>query len=77
MVASTAASHRTSECAWYFVAYTFDTTLGVTIAVLLHSGIVRAARWHIARFGAIDAPLDEDASWVVVITHCGEYGKSF
>ena len=36
VVASSSTGHATSECAWYFVAYTFDTTLGVTIAILLH-----------------------------------------
>ena len=37
-------SVRVSQCAWYFVAFTFDTTLGVAIALWLHTAAVNAAK---------------------------------
>lgn len=33
-----------SSCSWYFVAYTFDTTLGVLLTVLLHRLVVHQAK---------------------------------
>mmetsp|Transcript_18975 Transcript_18975/g.57310 ORF Transcript_18975/g.57310 Transcript_18975/m.57310 type:complete len:324 (-) Transcript_18975:5-976(-) len=72
VVASISSGHATSECAWYFVAYTFDTTLGVTLAILLHRAAVRAAvRWR----GAPDPEAAQAPSgWVHAIAHCGDYG---
>lgn len=34
-------SQSTSQCAWYFVAYTFDTTIGVLLTILLHKATLR------------------------------------
>ena len=73
MAASSRVGHATSECAWYFVAYTFDTTLGVTLAIVLHNAAVRGAQ-----------QLQESAEsfeptgirmWAAVIAKCGDYGK--
>lgn len=61
-----AAQDYVSQCAWYFVAFTFDTTLGVAIALGLHTGAVSAAR---------RLTLDEPRSPVLVsIAECGSYG---
>jgi len=75
MVASTSAGHATSECAWYFVAYSFDTTLGVSLAIGLHAA---AVRWARARQAAAAAAADPPAkhSWAVTIAACGDYGVS-
>lgn len=52
--------------------YTFDTTLGVTLAVLLHRLLVR---WAARRRAAPDpeAALDR-FSWVQAVATCGDYG---
>ncbi len=44
IVASHKATVSTSECAWYFVAFTFDTTLGVVITIALHRACLHVAR---------------------------------
>ncbi|KDD72739.1 hypothetical protein H632_c2954p0, partial [Helicosporidium sp. ATCC 50920] len=36
--------HRSSECAWYFVAFVADTTLGVLLTLGLHSALLWASR---------------------------------
>lgn len=35
----------TSECSWYFVAFTFDTTIGLLLTIGLHKAALRGARW--------------------------------
>lgn len=42
---SRVASEQTSECSWYFVAFTFDTTLGLALTIGLHKAALRLARW--------------------------------
>ncbi|KAL4452727.1 hypothetical protein ABPG75_008389 [Micractinium tetrahymenae] len=42
---SRVASEQTSECSWYFVAFTFDTTIGLALTIGLHKTALRVARW--------------------------------
>lgn len=39
-------SRGSSECGWYLVVYSIDTTLGVSLAILFHKLIVLVARRH-------------------------------
>ena len=57
---------QVSECAWYFVAFTFDTTLGVAIALGLHSAAVTAAKW-------LSREEPQGSPWIS-IAECGNYG---
>lgn len=73
LVVSTRSGRTISECAWYFVAFCFDTTLGVSLAVLLH-------RWFIRLAGALVRPPDPESArvpsgWAYSISHCGDYGE--
>ena len=63
------AHHRhVSQCAWYFVAFTFDTTLGVAIALGLHTAAVKAAKRLVS---------EEPRSPVLIsIAECGNYGEA-
>ena len=63
-----AARATVSECAMYLIAFTFDTMLGVAIALGLHTAAVRAARRWTAQ---------ESSSPVLVsIAECGSYGEA-
>ncbi|KAK9805878.1 hypothetical protein WJX73_000180 [Symbiochloris irregularis] len=55
-----------SECAWYFVAFTFDTTLGVAIALGLHTAAVRTARHFTKK--------EKPHPVLLSIAECGNYG---
>lgn len=68
IVASHKATVKTSECAWYFVAFTFDTTLGVAITVALHRVCLHAARVANARRATPSHVLD-------ALIECGHYGR--
>ena len=72
MAASSRVGHATSECAWYFVAYSFDTTLGVTLAISLHNAAVRGALR--LQDGGVAAEPSGFREWAAVIANCGEYG---
>lgn len=68
MVIAIVAAHRTahtSECAWYFVAFTFDTTLGVAITIALHRGVLQALESIHAR---------RPSQAIVAVLECGKYG---
>ncbi|KAK9803969.1 hypothetical protein WJX72_009098 [[Myrmecia] bisecta] len=70
LVAEGGASHA-SECAWYFVAFSFDTTLGVSVAVGIHKLAVRQAREWTAIKGL---STDAREPWYSTIAECGNYG---
>lgn len=78
MAASTTGGHTTSECAWYFVAYTFDTTLGVTVAIALHNAVVRWARNIQQTAAAAGSAVGLAPQWTctTAIASCGDYGAS-
>ena len=77
VVASTRGGRETSECAWYFVAFTFDTTLGVALAVAMHRLLVRAAKARLAAAAAADiARAVKQRSWAATIAVCGDYGAA-
>lgn len=69
----------TSECSWYFVAFTVDTTAGVLFTIALHSAALRLAEWHSA---GVHRPLESDSTpvgvenepWSAAIAACGSYG---
>ena len=63
-VVSGRSDHLVSECAWYFVAFLLDTSLGVALAIALHSAAVKVAR---ARAAA--------NSFAAIVADCGNYGK--
>ncbi|PRW61104.1 hypothetical protein C2E21_0645 [Chlorella sorokiniana] len=46
LIAQRAATAHSSECAWYFMAFTFDTTLGLLLTILLHKAALRCAAWY-------------------------------
>eukprot|EP01025_Chloroclados_australasicus_P024771 TRINITY_DN24850_c0_g1_i1.p1 TRINITY_DN24850_c0_g1~~TRINITY_DN24850_c0_g1_i1.p1 ORF type:complete len:337 (+),score=33.94 TRINITY_DN24850_c0_g1_i1:185-1195(+) len=48
LVQSRTKSAWTSECSWYFVVFTVDTTLGVMLALMMHRFCVRTANAIIA-----------------------------
>ena len=57
------------------MAFTFDTTLGVALAVLMHKLLVRAAKARLAAATAAEAPgTARKRSWAATIAVCGDYG---
>lgn len=46
------ASAASSECAWYFVAYTFDTTLGLLLTLAFHRAVLKLAKLWKKRYGS-------------------------
>lgn len=74
---------RTSACSWYFVVFTADTTVGVSITILLHNLVVRTARWFERnRYAKLQADTNPDTMWGHVVdqrwfnylARCGYYG---
>lgn len=53
----------------YFVAFSFDTTLGVSIAIVFHKAAVKWAKQLASRQGS------EDISWQKALAECGSYGE--
>lgn len=68
VLASRAQAHEVSSCAWYFVAFSFDTTLGVSIAIIFHKAAVKWAKQMASRQGP------DDMSWQKSLAECGSYG---
>lgn len=69
-------SQGTSECSWYFVIYTMDTTLGVSLTLMMHEACLRAARSKLARGLPSDGHLHvENASLWDDLISCGQYGQ--
>jgi len=72
-----------SECAWYFFAFSFDTTVGVTLTLILHNAILRRLRDALASsqdsigiaLPLILPPPQQHESWKVAIADCGQYGN--
>lgn len=58
-------THRSTGCCRYFVAFSFDTTLGVALAIGLHSLAVKAARQRADRSG-----------FAACVADCGSYGEA-
>ncbi|KAI7837995.1 hypothetical protein COHA_008177 [Chlorella ohadii] len=46
LIAHHSATAATSECSWYFMAFTFDTTLGLLFTILLHKAALAGAAWY-------------------------------
>eukprot|EP00884_Botryococcus_braunii_P004807 jgi/Botrbrau1/14327/Bobra.0287s0019.1 len=67
IVAKEEKSNVVSQCAWYFVAYCFDTTIGVATAIALHWTVVTACR----RKKQMGAP----SNIYSVLADCGNYGN--
>ncbi|KAG2501773.1 hypothetical protein HYH03_000273 [Edaphochlamys debaryana] len=67
-----------SECAWYLVVYLMDCTLGITLAILFHRLMHRAARWrHTQLVGAKDRDYrgpDGEHPWTEALLESGNYG---
>lgn len=67
VIAIVAAHHEahSSECAWYFVAFAFDTTLGVAVTIALHRSTLHAvSSLHVRH----PSPLLD------AVLQCGNYG---
>jgi len=65
-----------SECAWYFVVYCFDTTLGVLLTLSLHALVKRTASTaldHLSTANTISYRWKIDT--LTALVHCGEYGS--
>ncbi|KAK9840897.1 hypothetical protein WJX84_000898 [Apatococcus fuscideae] len=69
MLASTASQAQASECAWYFFAFTFDTTLGVAFTISIHKFFVYACQKAIPNCssGWLQSSL-------FAVAECGSYG---
>jgi len=82
LVAHHAASDS-SECSWYMVTFTVDSTLGVLLTVSLHWAVLRIAGSHsIAPFIHTEMTLDRNnkdrqrkQSFWEAIRECGNYGS--
>lgn len=76
-------SSRASECSWYFVVYSIDTSIGVTLTILLHNLVISTAR-QLQRnsYSRLEATTNPVASWGTVVNQrwfdylarCGYYG---
>ncbi|CAD7703251.1 unnamed protein product [Ostreobium quekettii] len=68
-----------SPCAWYFLVFTIDTTLGVSLAVLIHRLFIHGAK-RLQRRHRFQHLSDSDNSvgafehWWDSIAKCGNYG---
>lgn len=79
LIAVIAAHHESgaaSQCAFYFFAYTFDTSLGVLLTILLHRGALHIAVLFQQRKGsssglAAGSTLAEP--WYEALLQCGNY----
>ncbi|KAK9866951.1 hypothetical protein WJX84_004349 [Apatococcus fuscideae] len=69
MLASTASESQASECAWYFFAFTFDTTLGVAVTILIHKAAIAICQWCIPRCSS-----GWLRSGLFAVAECGSYG---
>ena len=56
-------------CIRYFVAFSFDTTLGVSIAIAFHKAAVKWAKQEAAR------QQPDSITWQKALAECGSYGK--
>lgn len=69
-----------SECAWYFVAFTSDTTLGVLLTMIFHNAMLKRLKNSKDSIGDYSSPdshglvAGEEESWRVAIAECGDYG---
>ena len=88
VIAHHATAAAASECSWYFVAFSFDTTIGVALTMLLHRTVLLQLRkdlslanlgsneresWHDAITDALPPP-EQNESWKAAIVDCGQYG---
>ena len=75
-----------SQCAWYFVAFTFDTTLGVALTMTLHKLIIKRLQEHTLFINNHSDNLTPSPSfsasssssfseWRQWIVDCGDYGQ--
>ncbi|PRW61577.1 hypothetical protein C2E21_0672 [Chlorella sorokiniana] len=90
LIAHRTVTAQSSECSWYFVAFTFDTTLGLLLTIGLHKAALRGAAWYgrraAQRLGSDELQpavgLSGNASgsgtlgdrWFEVLQTCGNYG---
>jgi hypothetical protein len=76
LIANHATEAKSSECAWYFVAFTFDTTVGVALTMILHHAILRRLRDALAFSQDSIRPLPSIyESWKIAVVDCGQYGN--
>lgn len=79
------ATTAASQCAWYFVAFSFDTSLGLGLAISLHRAALRGAAWweerqrhagstaSYTRHGGLGGGSLVEP-WYEALRHCGDYG---
>ena len=71
MVAQLQATKQvTSECSWYFVVFSVDTTLGVVLVITMHNSCVRLAKQQLhkdcsgmSEWSSSDDDDCEESSW--------------
>jgi hypothetical protein len=71
IIAHHATKTAASECAWYFVAFTFDTTIGVALTMFFHKKIVGYLN------SSLITPLplpSANEDWRTAVVDCGTYG---
>lgn len=83
LAAGTVASSVASECSWYFIVYSVDTSIGVTLTIILHNLVTSTAR-RIQRnsYSRLQAETNPVAAWGHVVNQrwfdylarCGYYG---
>ncbi|EFJ46002.1 hypothetical protein VOLCADRAFT_118259 [Volvox carteri f. nagariensis] len=67
------AATQASECGWYLVVYLMDCTLGITLAIVFHRLMHRAARWrHSQLMAARDR--EHEHPWTEALLESGNYG---
>lgn len=75
---------NTSECSWYFVVYTIDTTIGVSLSIFLHRMNIRWTQWlQQSRYERLQPEsssngtwnYDVERRWFDYIATCGNYGN--
>lgn len=76
-------SSRASECSWYFIVYSVDTSVGVSLTILLHNlAVSTARRFQRNSYSRLQANTNPVASWGHVVNQrwfdhlarCGYYG---
>eukprot|EP00242_Pyramimonas_sp_CCMP2087_P011971 CAMPEP_0198206152 /NCGR_PEP_ID=MMETSP1445-20131203/9689_1 /TAXON_ID=36898 /ORGANISM="Pyramimonas sp., Strain CCMP2087" /LENGTH=245 /DNA_ID=CAMNT_0043878731 /DNA_START=529 /DNA_END=1266 /DNA_ORIENTATION=+ len=75
-------TEHASECAWYFVVFFVDTTVGVVVALYLHRVVMQAACKRFLTSSGEPRELDPTLkslpvhvrNWGYAIAQCGNYG---
>ncbi len=64
-----------SECAYYFVVFTVDTTVGVAVALALHRRVVEVARLAETEAAPTTAAQLRRRRWATALARSGAYGE--